>query len=132
MVSAQSVLPIPSLQEGALYPTYEASTSVVLYMVGMSGIPLGRLGKLLGVKGYHHVYRWAYGVRRPSAVILSRYIQLLHLKNARKISLSTIRSIDWEQGVAYLNDGADVNVGDKPAPGPVIAWSNTGARREHG
>ena len=92
------------------YPTPASSAAVVRNMVAMAGLPIGALGQLVGVKHYHHTYRWLTGERRPSALILNRFLELLYLKNAQGIRLATIESIDWNTGIITLFDGTERRV----------------------
>ena len=111
------------------YPSFGASSAIVDNMADMLGIALGHMGKLLGVKGYHNVYRWRVGTRRPSAVILSRFVVLLYLKNVRGVHPALLWRVDWENGQAYLRDGNEVEV-TKGRQDRLPGFTNTGRRAD--
>ena len=111
------------------YPSFDASAAITDNMADMLGVSLGHMGKLLGVKGYHNVYRWRIGTRRPSAVILARFVVLLYLKQVRGVHPAMLRRVDWEGGQAYLRDGNEVEVG-RGRQDRLPGMSNTGRRAD--
>ena len=96
----------------------------------MTGLPITRLGILLGFKHEASVFAWTtnrpYG-KNPSPMFLMRLLWLLTLKYAKPrkeeepIQLYLIKSIDWDKGEATMFDGSEVAFGQQEEA-PEVRW----------
>ncbi len=107
----------------------EASSATIKDVENLLGVPVFRLGKLLGLQSPMHIYNWTAkgkGFYRPSHLMMMRMFRLIKLKYVEGIEIWRVKSIDWEKGTAeFYDEGADFDLASEQNV-PVAQWRFTG------